>query len=168
LVTINFGTLIPILIGILAGGLGCVFFVLAWQRKRKEDVTKTWQAIPGIILSSEVKEHSAVDPEQSSKTLFTPVVRYQYVCAGNAYKGYRITINSIEYSLEKAHKVVSRFSPGSSVTVYYDPLHPQEAILERDTRGFNILLVAGLILFNVGLGACCISMLVFWLNKPSG
>lgn len=166
--TINFGTLIPILISILAGGLGGVFFVLAWQRKRREDVTKNWQSTPGIILTSEVKEHNAVDPAQPGKTIFTPMVRYQYVCAGNSFTGFRITLNSVEYSREKAQQIAARFSPGSSVTVFYDPLHPQEAILERNTRGFNILLVTGLILFNLGIGACCIALLVFWIGKSSG
>jgi hypothetical protein len=165
---INFGTLIPILIGILAGGLGCVFFVLAWQRKRKEDITKTWQPTPGIILTSEVKEHNAIDPAQKNKTVSTPMVRYQYVCAGNSYTGYRITFNPVEYSLAKAQQIVSHFSPGSSVTVFFDPLHPDEAVLERNTRGFNLLFSAGLVLFALGSGSCCISLLVFWIGKAAG
>lgn len=165
---INFGTLIPIIISILAGGLGCIFFVLAWKRKKKEEITKTWQVTPGIILSSEVKEHGAVDPELVNKSVFTPIVRYQYICAGNSYTGFRITLNSVEYSHEKAQQIVARFSPGSSVSVYYDPLHPQEAILERNTRGFNILLVTGLILFNLGVGSCCMALLVFWIGKSLG
>ncbi|MEI8130958.1 MAG: DUF3592 domain-containing protein [Leptolinea sp.] len=162
---INFGTLIPILIGILAGGSGCAFLVLAWQRKRTEAITKSWQPAPGIILTSEVKEHKAVDPAQVNKTVFTPMVRFQYSCAGKSYTGYRITFNPVEYSQSKAQKIATRFLPGIAVTVFYDPLHPEEAVLERNTRGFNFLFSTGLVLFALGIGSCFISLLVFWIGK---
>lgn len=165
---INFGTFIPIFISILAVGLGSTSFVLAWQRKRKEEISGTWQPTPGIILTSELKEHNAVDPDQRNKTVYTPMVRYQYACAGNSYTGYRITFNSIEYSQEKAQQIVSRFSPGSSVTVFFDPLHPKEAVLERNTRRHNLLFSTGLVLFAIGVGSCCISLLVFWIGKAAG
>ena len=93
---INFGTLIPILIGILAGGMGSVLFILAWRRKRKEDISKTWQPAPGVILTSEIKEHNTVDPADASRTIITPIVRYQYTCAGKSFNGYRISFNTVE------------------------------------------------------------------------
>jgi hypothetical protein len=166
--TINFGTLIPILVSILSGCLGCAFLVLAWQRKRKEDITKTWLPAPGIILTSELKEHNSVDPALRNNTVFTPMVRYQYSCAGKTFTGYRISFNSMEYSHKNAQQIVTRFTEGSSVTVFFDPHHPEEAILERNARGFNLMFSTGLILLAVGLGSCCISLLVFWIGKAAG
>lgn len=162
---INFGTLIPILIGILTGGMGSVLFILAWRRKRKEDISKTWQPAPGVILTSEIKEHNTVDPADASRTIITPIVRYQYTCAGKSFNGYRISFNTVEFSKAKAQQIVSRYSPGSSVTVYFDPLHPEEAVLERNLRGVNLLFSTGLVLFALGIGACCISALVYWIGK---
>jgi len=164
---INLGTLIPILIGIMAGGMGCTFLVLAWKRKRREDITKTWQPAPGIILTSEVKEHKAINPVQNNNVVFTPMVRYQYSCVGKSYTGHRITFNFVEYSQEKAQQMLSRFIPGTAVTVFYDPLHPEEAVLERNSRGFNLLYSTGLVLFALGIGSCCISFLVFWIGKAA-
>jgi hypothetical protein len=74
----------------------------------------------------------------------------------------------MDYTRSQAEQIANRFSPGNQATIYYDPLHPQEAILARDTRGFNILLVTGLILFNLGVGSCCIALLVFWIGKSFG
>jgi hypothetical protein len=165
---INFGTLIPLLIGILSGGLGCVLLVLAWQRKRKEDISKSWQPAPGVILTSEIKEHNTVDPSDINRIVTTPIVRYQYTCAGKSYTGYRINFYSEEFSKAKAQQIVSRYAPGSSVTVYYDPLHPEEAVLERNLRGVNLFFSAGLVLFALGMGACCISVLVYWIVKLAG
>lgn len=165
---INFGTLIPLILGILSGGLGSALLVLAWQLKRKEDISKTWQPSPGVILTSEIREHNNVDPADKNKTVITPIVRYQYTCAGKSFSGYRISLNSIEYSKATAQQIVNRYSPGSSVTVYYDPLHPEEAILERNQRAGNILFSAGLVLFALGIGSCCISVLVYWIAKLTG
>jgi hypothetical protein len=162
---INFGTLIPLLISILAVGLGCILFILAWQRKRKEDISKTWLPTPGVILTSELREHNPIDPAQKNKTVSTPMVRYQYSCAGNSFTGYRITFNSIEYSHANAQQIVAHYTPGSSVTVFYDPLRPEEAVLQKNTRGFNLLFSSGLVLLGLGIGSCCISLLVFWIGR---
>jgi hypothetical protein len=168
LTNINFGTLIPLLIGILAGGFGSILLVLAWRQKRKEDISKTWQPAPGTILTSEIREHNSVDPADPDRIVTTPIVRYQYTCAGKSFNGYRISFNSMEYSKAKAQQIVSRYAPGSSITVYFDPLHPEEAVLERNLRGVNLLFSTGLVLFALGMGACCISILVYWIVKLTG
>lgn len=163
--SINFGTLIPIIVSVLSGGLGLSFFVFAWQRKKHENITQNWQPTPGIILSSEIKEHAAVDPAKNTSTIFSPVIRYQYSCTGNVFIGSRIAIRSTETTQAKARQTVDRYTAGNSVTVYYDPLHPEETVLERNTRGYPLLFSTGLILCGISLGSCCISLIVFWIGK---
>ncbi len=149
---INFGTLIPLVIGILAGGLGCALIVIAWQRKRKENITGSWVPTQGVILSSEVKEHRAVNPGNSNQTVFSPMVRYRYTCAGRSFSGFRVTFNPVNYTREKAEQVANQYTPGSQISIYYDPLHPEEAVLERSIHNYNIILTTGLVLFALGLG----------------
>jgi hypothetical protein len=163
--TINIGTLVPILVSIVTGGLSCVFFIISWQRKRKEDVTRDWQSTSGVILESEVKTYSTVDQTNVNKTIITPMVRYQYSIGGNSYTGYRLTFDEIEYTLEKARQKISQYPPGNSVTVYYDSLHPDESVVERSTRGFRLMFTTGLVLSAVCLSSCFISLLVYWIGK---
>jgi hypothetical protein len=163
--SINFGTLIPLVIGILAGGLGSALIVIAWQKKRSIPITDSWLPAQGNILSSEVKEHSAVNPGSNSQTVFSPMVRYQYTCAGRSFSGFRLTFNPVDYTRSQAEQIANRFSPGNQATIYYDPLHPEEAVLERSTNNYNLIFTSGLVLFALGLGSFCMTLLVFWTEK---
>jgi hypothetical protein len=154
-----------LVIGILAGGLGCALIVISWQRKRSEPVTASWLPTQGIILSSEVKEHSAVNPGNSNQTFFSPLVRYQYTCAGRSFSGFRITFNSVDFSQSRAEQIANRYAPGSQATIYYDPLHPEEAVLERSSTNYTVFLTSGLVLLALGLGSFCMTMLIFWTEK---
>jgi hypothetical protein len=162
---INFGTLIPLVIGILAGGLGCILMVISWQKKRSEPITGSWLPTQGIILSSEVKEHRAVNPGTNNQTVFSPMVKYQYTCAGRSFSGFRITFNAVDYTSVQAEKIANRYIPGSQVTIFYDPLHPEETVLERSNNNYNMIFTAGLVLLAVGMGSFCMTLLVFWTEK---
>jgi hypothetical protein len=162
---INFGTLIPLVFAILAGGLGCVLIILSWQRKRKEIITGSWLPTQGVILSSEVKEHRAVKAANNDQTMFTPMVHYQYTLGSRTFSGLRITFNPVEYSRKKAEQVVNRYPPSTQVTIYYDPLHPEEAVLERHVNDYQTIFITGLVLSALGIGSLCMTMLVFWVEK---
>ncbi|NLF50087.1 MAG: DUF3592 domain-containing protein [Leptolinea sp.] len=165
MVHINFGTFIPLFLAILSGGLGCAFLVLSWQRKRKETITSQWLPTQGIILSSELKEYRASGTTSNGESTFAPLVRYQYTCNGRTYGGIRITFSSVNYSRGKAEQISNRYSPGDAITVYYDPLHPEEAVLEKETNITNSLRMTGLVLLTLGFGSLCITALVFLAEK---
>jgi hypothetical protein len=44
----------------------------------------------------------------------------------------------------RAERLVARYLPGEPVTVYYDPDHPQEAVLEQGADYGNAARGAGL------------------------
>jgi len=166
--TINYGTFIPILAAIFCGGSGLAILVLAWKRHREEDITNTWQPAPGTILSSEVVQHRPVNPESKEENMFTPMVRYTYSWSGTSFTGYRLTFYQKEYSQSKARQIVSRYPSGNNVTVYFDPLHPDEAVLERNTRSFSLFIITGLMLCSAGMISCMISLLVYWMSTSGG
>ncbi len=165
MVHVNFGTLIPLIMAILSFGLGCVSLVLSWQRKRKESVTSRWLPAQGIVLSSEVKEYRSSGTEGTIQTAFAPLVRYQYTCNGHTYPGIRITISAGNFSRLKAEQIAARYPVGHTITAFYDPLHPEEAVLEKETSHTQTLKIAGLILLALGIGSFCITTLVFWSEK---
>lgn len=162
--SINLGTLIPLIIAILAGGSGCVLLVKAWQKRQNEPITGTWLPTQGIVISSEIQEHNAINPK-NNKTVFTPVVRYQYTCVGRSYTGFRISFHSQEYSRAEAQMIADRYTPGNSVTLYYDPLHPSEAVLEQNRDNSQVLRNSGLMLIFLGITSFLITLLIFWAEK---
>lgn len=163
--TINPGTLIPLVISILTGGLGCALLVISWKKKRNIPATDAWQPAQGTIISSEVKEHHAVNPEISGKTVFSPMVRYQYTCAGRVFTGFQITFDAIEYTRDQAEQIAGSYLPGSQVTVYYDPSHPDQAVLRRSRNNYHTVLICGLISLTLGFASLCMTLLVFWIEK---
>ena len=164
LASINLGTLIPLIIAILAGGSGCALLVVAWQKRRDEPITGSWQPAQGTILSSQIQEHRAIDP-QNNRTIFTPLVRYQYTCVGRSYSGYRISFRSQEYSRAEAEQIAARYTPGNQVTLYYDPLHPSEAVLEQSNDHSRVIQTIGTGLLVTGIASFRITLLVFWAEK---
>ncbi len=162
--SINPGTLIPLVIAILAGGSGCALLVLAWQKRRNEPVTASWLPTQGVVISSEIQEHSAINP-QTNRTIFTPLVRYQYTCVGRSYTGFRISFRTHEYSRIEAQQIANRYTPGSPVTLYYDPLHPSEAVLEQNQDNSESLYSTGLMLIVLGMASFIITLLIFWAEK---
>jgi hypothetical protein len=162
---INPGTLIPLVVAILAGGLGCALVVISWKKKRNDPATGAWLPTQGTIISSEVKEHRAVNPESASKTVFSPMVRYQYSCVGRVFSGFQITFDAVEYSRNQAEQIAGSYLPGSPVTVYYDPSHPEQAVLQRSRNNFHTLFICGLISLVLGFASFCMTLLVFWTEK---
>jgi hypothetical protein len=151
-------------IAILSGGAGCIFVILAWKKKRREAVTGTWLPTQGVILSSTVKEHRAVNGV-TEKAVYSPVVRYQYTLGSRTYTGMRITFTPIQYTRQKADQAANRYPPSTAVTIFYDPLHPEEAVLEQHSTDHQTLFSLGVLLAALGLGSMCITLLVFVVEK---
>lgn len=163
--SINFGTLIPLVIAIIAGGSGCILVILAWQKKRRESVTGSWLPTQGVILSSTVKEHRAVDGADPDRVVYTPLVRYQYTLGSRTYTGMRITFSPVRYTRQKADQAANRYPPSTPVTIYYDPLHPEEAVLEQHATDHQTFFTLGIVFSVLGLGSMCITLLVFLVER---
>jgi hypothetical protein len=75
--------------------------------------------------------HSIKD--SSKKPTYYPKIRYQYEVDGKIYTGDRISFSAVEGGEKKSESqaVVNRYPSGQRVIVYYDPKHPNKAVLER-------------------------------------
>jgi hypothetical protein len=68
-------------------------------------------------------------------------VAYRYKVRGRDYSSGVITLADISSSAGRAQGIVRRYPDGAPVTVYYNPVDPSDALLERGgTGGIGVLL----------------------------
>jgi hypothetical protein len=95
--------------------------------------SKKWPSAEGKITSSYVQKQVRSIEDSSKKPTYYPKVRYQYSVGGKSYTGDRINFSGGEggEKKSKSQAVVDRYPSGQKVIVYYDPKHPDKAVLER-------------------------------------
>jgi hypothetical protein len=135
--------------------LAAVFSVAAFARTRRlASASARWPTVPGIITTSGVIEEAIDDEGNSDKSFIRKIYRYQ-VDLRYAYQvGKRDFVGTTAnwgwtgiYGLrELAEKAAGQYTDGQSVTVYYDPEQPGNAILEPDSgQGSMATLIFGAI-----------------------
>ena len=123
--------------------LGAVFGVVAFVRGRRlASASARWPTAAGIVTNSGVIEEAIEDKRNDDKSFIHKTYRYQ-VDLRYAYQiGKRDFVGTSAswgwtavYGLrELAEKAASQYRQGQSVTVYYDPEQPGNAVLEPDSR----------------------------------
>lgn len=113
---------------------------------------------PGVVLASKVKVSSGSEGGSTSK----PRIKYRYTVAGKEYIGDQYDFADISSSDGSyAHKAVSENPPGKTVTVYYDPNDPSDAILHLEAPAGNyfiLLFLQPFMLVGLALIAWCVSL----------
>jgi hypothetical protein len=129
-------------VGLLAGGL-LIGMSIVNGRKAKESLQ--WPSVPGVVLSSEL-----VTDTVGEIATFTPVVTYSYVVNGRPFQSARIRFNPT-----RGKKILAKYPKGCPVQVFFDPLTPSTAVLEKggSTRGMMFVGVAV-------IAGCCVVGLV--------
>jgi hypothetical protein len=117
---------IPILV---LGGLGYFLYKRNQQSMAYRQSTQTWQITTGTVLMSSVQSSYS---GRSHSTY--PVVVYQYEVNGERYQSQRIKAGEQFINVRvigQAEATVTKYPIGATVTVYYNPSNPAEAVLER-------------------------------------
>jgi hypothetical protein len=133
------GGSVVVAIAAAIGGLLCTIIPLAlvgwfiWDRAKKRDAIRQsalgWQTTTGRVLKSRVEVSSGGD-----STSVSPRVHYAYDVNGRAYQSDQIQAGDKIMAIgtsQNAYATVDRYPEGAIVTVYYNPLNPQESALER-------------------------------------
>lgn len=131
--------LVFLLGGLIAMGKGSYD---AYQALRSD----TWSTVEGKIVSSSITKvkHPGETPA------YYPDIQYVYQVEGKVYTGNRIFWGEFgSGSPSSAQAVVNNYKVGMSVTVYYDPRNPANAILERGARWASFALLFGGLLFSI-------------------
>ena len=149
------------LLGILCGGFGIfVFFVigiviiiLSIRARKKAEASQSWPAVPGQIISAEIKKDISEDADGYTTTMYKPIVTYSYNVMGQAYQSSKMAFGmTTSYGrTAKAQEVLDQYPLNSTVNVYYDPENPAEAVLERKAGGKVLGLVIGILFLFLSL-----------------
>jgi hypothetical protein len=116
-----------------------------WIQIQNRRIT-SWQEAAGRIVASkaaarEVRSHTVrTDGTERNKEFITEEtietrnfaeVSYAFAVGGNTYHGTRISLATDPGNVDVA-ETLQRYPEGKAVTVIYNPINPNECILERD------------------------------------
>ncbi len=136
--------------------MGSLFEVLVVTSFVHEMATYRWHATSATIETSGV-EHTGEDEEP-----YSLAVTYSYSYHGVDLVSSQVALagrTSSDY--DALQREVFRLAPGSSVTCYVDPHHPEQAVLERRSPVFGLLTLFPLIFVAIG----AVGLYAMW--KPS-
>jgi hypothetical protein len=121
------GCLLPFFALFFLAGCG-IFYVALLRPGREYLASRSWQETTCTVLESRVAEH----PDSDGDT-YSIEVAYTYSFGGRGYRSDRfgfLKTSSSGYD-GKARKV-ARYPSDSRVPCWVDPLHPEQAVLDRE------------------------------------
>jgi hypothetical protein len=154
--TSKFLCLTPFLFGILFGiGVMVQFIPVVKASKKAEN----WCETSGKITRAGIKSKFHTGSKQTH-IIYDPDIVYEYDVDGSLYYGSRLAFDQA-----KTQAKVGLYQAGDSVTVFYDPDAPENAILERDlppNTDLKLIFTLLLILGNIFLYAVGLEYLLHW------
>ena len=121
-----------VLLGPLALLLGAASYKTLQVR-----AARAWPSVAGkvVVSGSEVRDVRVMDSEReggfrTEQRNFANIV-YEYLVAGKKLRNNRVSIGEDLGNFGVA-ETIAKYPVGAVVTVYYNPRHPNEAVLERD------------------------------------
>jgi hypothetical protein len=136
--------------------LFCLFFTVGgiaamWNAGPKLllwNEARTWPMTDGKVTQAELREVDVGPATPGSKRWFAVDVRYSYSVAGKSYEGTRVGIREVRQQLLDARARAESFRTEATVKVFFDPLDPTNALIDRDAGGWTwVLAVVGPLLF---------------------
>ena len=108
----------------LSGLITLYFFIRSIQTARNSN---NWPSVEGEIISSSLGMQQA-----TGKPYYEPVITYSYNVERRDYQAKRIVIGQWSHVGNKkwSEKKVEKYPPGKSVTIYFNPISPEIAVLE--------------------------------------
>ena len=104
-----------------------------WQVR----AAREWPSTPGkvVISNAELRDVTVMDSDREDgrkveQRNFANIV-YEYSVAGKKLRNNRVSIGEDLGNFQVA-ETIAKYPAGDIVMVYYNPLHPHQAVLERD------------------------------------
>jgi hypothetical protein len=120
----------------LLAPLGLILFAAAYKTLQVR-AAREWPSTPGkvVISNSEVREIRVLDDSRETghrfeERNFANIV-YEYTVRGVLLRNNRVSIGEDRGNFGVA-ETIAKYPAGMAVTVFYNPLHPNEAVLDRD------------------------------------
>ena len=111
--------------------------------------SRSWSTTQGTITSTDLTETRG----RWGRRSYQPVIHFEYEVAGTKFSGNRLDLGGQQTSsTSEVAKVFARYPEGGTVTVHYNPKHPETALLEAGTKGTNwLLFLVGLVMTGAGV-----------------
>ena len=135
---------------ILWFSISSAFVIIGSNSILKGQETESWPSTTGVIVSSYLD-----DDRSSDGTTYGAKITYQYTLNGVSYTSYTISYG-YAYTSDRsaARALVEEYTVGKTVTVYYNPSVPYEAVLIKGVTG------ASWLFFSVGMFFVILGVLV--------
>jgi hypothetical protein len=122
------------------GGLAILFIVLGLIGFRAGGRVLFSASVNGQIVSSRVNEYN----DKQGARQYRPMVIFSYPVGAERYMSNRVASGGFgPTSRAAAERTVARYPVGRTVTVFYDPLDPQHAVLEPGTNPWLFIALGG-------------------------
>jgi hypothetical protein len=125
---------------ILAGIAGLAFFIAGvsilrpYLSARSQALDSlTWPETLGQVVKSGTRSKRFLTSNQTHARQYQPEIVYQYMVDGKAYESAQLMIAEGYFvgTHAWAKNIADRFPLDCQVRVYYDPAHPETAVLDR-------------------------------------
>jgi hypothetical protein len=142
------------LVVLLVAALGGYLVFASIRGRRKAQASQNWPTATGRVLEARLQHSTTSDAEGDMTTSYYPQVEYEYVVQGQTFHGNKIAFGpqKTSSSQSKAQTTLASYPPGVAIPVYYNPVQPQEAVLEKSAPAGMMGLIIGIIL--VVISAC--------------
>lgn len=100
-----------------------------------------WVPAPATVVSTDITTVRSNDG-----ATYRPVVTYQYTVNGAQYTSQRLAPLTTSASRRWAQSVIDRYPNGASVTAWYDPKHPANAIIDRHFSYIPLIMIGVMLL----------------------
>jgi hypothetical protein len=114
-----------------------LLLVAAAYKSLQVRAAREWPSTAGkvVVSKTEVRKVEVIDSDRAEghrfeERNFADIV-YEYSVAGRKLRNNRVSIGEDRGNFEVA-ETIAKYPVGTVVTVYYNPLHPDQAVLERD------------------------------------
>lgn len=116
----------------------------------------TWLETPGVILLSKLERYYR--GKDLAKEML--ILSYHYTVDGEVRQGTRVSFNNFAWFFGDLKKLEAKYPQDREVTVYYDPLAPENAVLEKGMARIDVVLLCALALIDAGV-------LLIWIPLPA-
>jgi hypothetical protein len=134
--------------------LGTGFCIWGWRIIVNARASGTWPHVVGTIMHASVR---TTDSQSNGKTtrMYSADIRYRYQVSGKTYVSGQVSLSDHSSSSSSGmKKLIWRYPAGKSVSVYYNPTDPKDALLEPGTVFISYIPFAfGIISILAGLFA---------------
>jgi hypothetical protein len=116
----------------------------------------SWEKVKGVVTNSEIRKR-----DLDGGISYYPKIIYQYRIDDRDYEGSDWSHSAINGREEEAEEILSRYEVGDEVDVYYNPLKPEQAVLEPGIKSafpYAIGFFLAALFFLLGI----LNVLKFW------